>query len=240
MTPSLSGPRQAPASGGTPKALVILLHGYGADGNDLMGLSPYLAKVLPGAAFVSPHAPEACEMTPMGRQWFSLGAYDPERMRRDPAFRQQARGAMLEGALKVAPTLDAFIDAELDRAGLDESRLALVGFSQGTMMSLQVGLRRRRPAACIVGFSGSLVGAERLKGEITVRPPILLVHGDADDVVPPDALPAAVAGLEAAGVTVRHHTCPGLGHGLDDDGIRLGMAFLTDIFGVDLAALEAE
>ncbi|MEE8248120.1 MAG: prolyl oligopeptidase family serine peptidase [Alphaproteobacteria bacterium] len=231
MTPSLSGPRQAPASGGTPEALVILLHGYGADGNDLIGLSPYLARVLPGAAFVSPHAPEACEMSPMGRQWFSLGAYDPERMRRDPAFREQARGAMLEGALKVAPTLDAFIDAELARAGLDESRLALVGFSQGTMMSLQVGLRRRRPAACIVGFSGSLVGAERLKREITVRPPILLVHGDTDDVVPFASLFEAVAGLGAAQLSVLWHVSRGAGHTIAPDGLDLACQFLAEALG---------
>ena len=229
--PSLSGPRQAPASGAKPKALVILLHGYGADGNDLIGLSPYLARVLPGAAFVSPHAPEVCEMTPMGRQWFSLGAYDPERMRRDPAFRQRMHGAMLEGALKVAPVLDAFIDAELARAGLDESRLALMGFSQGTMMALQVGLRRRRPAACIVGFSGSLVGAERLKGEITVRPPILLVHGDVDDVVPFASLFEAVAGLGAAQLSVRWHVSRGAGHTIAPDGLDLACQFLAEALG---------
>jgi phospholipase/carboxylesterase len=231
MMPSLSGPRQPPASGGKPRELVILVHGYGADGNDLIGLSPYLARVLPGAALVAPHGPEACEMSPMGRQWFSLGAYDPERMRRDPAFRQGLQGAMLEGALEVAPVLDAFIDEELDRAGLDDSRLALVGFSQGTMMALQVGLRRRRACACIVGFSGSLVGAERLKGEITARPPILLVHGDADEVVPVGALFDAVAGLGAAELSVLWHVSRGAGHTIAPDGLELACRFLAETLG---------
>ncbi len=225
---SLSGPRQPPASGGAPSELVILVHGYGADGNDLIGLGPDLARVLPGALFVAPHGPEACEMAPMGRQWFSLGGYDPERMRRDPAFRQDMRGAMAEGALKAAPVLDAFIDQELEGAGLDENRLALVGFSQGTMMSLQVGLRRRSACACIVGFSGSLVGAERLGDEIATRPPILLVHGDADETVPLGSLFEAVAGLGAAELSVLWHVSRGAGHTIAPDGLELACGFLAE------------
>jgi phospholipase/carboxylesterase len=220
-----------PADGGEPQQLVILLHGVGSDGDDLIGLAPYFQKILPGALFISPNAPYAFDMAPPGfqgggYQWFSLQDMAPE--------------ARLAGTQTTAPVLDAFIDQKLAETGLGEDKLALIGFSQGTMMALYVGLRRANRLAGIIGFSGMLVGPELLADAIQSRPPVLLVHGDADDVVPPEALPAAVAGLEAVGITVRHHTCPGLGHGLDDDGIRLGMAFLTDIFGIDLESLEAE
>ena len=229
--PTLDGPTLLPVNGGQPQQLVILLHGVGSDGDDLIGLAPYFQKVAPGALFISPHAPYAFDMAPPGfegggHQWFSLQDMSAE--------------ARLAGTQTTAPVLDAFIDQKLAETGLAEGKLALIGFSQGTMMALYVGLRRAKRLAGIIGYSGMLIGPELLADAIQSRPPVLLVHGDADDVVVPDALLAAVAGLEAAGVTVRHHTCPGLGHGLDDDGIRLGMAFLTDIFGVDLAALEAE
>jgi phospholipase/carboxylesterase len=229
--PDLNGPRQPSASGGTPRQLVILLHGYGADGNDLIGLAPHWARLLPEAEFVSPHAPEACELSPMGRQWFSLSNYDPNLMRRDPAYTQEMYGRMREGAQAVAPTLDAFIDRELERTGLDDRQLALVGFSQGTMMSLQVGLRRPQTCAGILGFSGSLVGSERLPDEIRARPPVLLIHGDADEVVPVQALFAAVAGLGAAELAVEWHVSQGTGHGIAPDGLELGGDFLARVLG---------
>ncbi len=226
-TPALDGPRLPPAAGGAPRQLVILVHGYGADGDDLIGLGSHWAAGLPEAGFVAPHAPEACARSPMGRQWFDLGDYDPERMRGDEAFTAAKFALMLEGAQAVAPALDAFIDAELARAGLDDRHLALVGFSQGTMLALHVGLRRPRALAGIVGFSGSLVGPERLAGEIRARPPILLVHGDADEVVPVQALPAAVAGLGAVELLVEWHVSPGTGHGIAPDGLELGGRFLA-------------
>ncbi len=230
MTPlrELTGPRQPPAYGGPARQLVVFLHGYGADGNDLIGLAPHLARVLPGAAFVSPHAPEPCAMAPMGRQWFSLSNYDPMRLRRDPAYTEQMFEAMREGARQAAPALDAFLDKELSRTGLTDDKLALVGFSQGTMMALQVGLRRRRPPACIVGFSGSLVGAERLTDEAIVRPPILLIHGDADEVVPVTALFEALGGLGRAELSVEWHISPGIGHGIAPDGLEIATGFLAE------------
>jgi phospholipase/carboxylesterase len=201
MQPTLSGPVRNPASGGAPRQLVMLLHGVGADGNDLIGLAPLFARVLPDAEFVSPNAPFPCDMAPFGFQWFSI-------QDRTPA-------AILAGVRRAAPILDAFIDAELARRQLDEGDLALVGFSQGTMMSLYVGLRRARAVAGILGYSGALVGADLLADEIRARPPVLLVHGDADPIVPYAALSHAERALAAAGVPVETLTCPDLEHGID-------------------------
>ncbi len=210
----LDGPRYGPASGQAPKQLVVLLHGLGADGNDLISLAPYLAQVLPEAAFVSPHAPFPCDMAPFGRQWFSL--------------QERTAETMLGGVRMAAPVLDGFLDAELETAGLTAERLALVGFSQGTMMALHVGLRRAAGLAAIVGFSGALLAPELLPEEIASRPPVLLVHGAADEVVPAQALPAAVAALEANRVPVTQELRPGLGHSIDERGLQLAMGLLAE------------
>ena len=227
---TLDGPMIKPASGEKPAQLVILLHGVGADGNDLIGLAPFFQRVLPEAAFVSPNAPFAFDMAPPsmgygGYQWFSLQDMGPL--------------ARLKGVTAAAPILDNFIDDMLEETGLAEENTALIGFSQGTMMALHVGLRRERQLAGIVGFSGMLCGPELLSAEIRSRPPVLLVHGEADELLPVEALQAAVRGLEAAGVNVRYASRPGLGHGIDDEGLRLGMGFLAEIFGVDLERLKS-
>jgi predicted esterase len=148
-----------PAYGGPPRQLVILLHGYGADGNDLVSLGGYWKDRLPGAAFIAPNAPEFSEVVPQGRQWFSLGDYDPNRLRRDPAGAAEEYERRAADVEKAAPALNAFIDAELERYGLSDDSLALVGFSQGTMMSLHVSLRRERQCAAVIGYSGALCGA---------------------------------------------------------------------------------
>lgn len=218
-TPSqeLDGPSIMPASGGPAKHLVVFLHGYGADGNDLIALGQHWRNVLPDAAFVSPHAPEVCAANPYGgRQWFELTFRDPtERWR---------------GVQSAAPVLNAFLDRELAALGLDDRALALVGFSQGTMMALHVGLRRPRSLAGIVGYSGMLVEPGRLGGDIVSRPPVLLVHGDADDVIPVGAIHEARTALAAASVGVEWHICPGLPHGIDGDGLSLGGRFLAGAF----------
>lgn len=211
--PELDGPRLAPAAGGAPKQLVVFLHGYGADGNDLIALGREWAPLLPHAAFVSPHAPEPCAMSPMGRQWFDLSMGD--------------MSIIAAGVKRAAPALDSFLDAELERQGLTSDQLALVGFSQGTMMALAVGLTRQAKPKAIVGYSGALATVEDLPppGE---GPAIFLVHGDMDEVIPIDAMIMAREVLGQAGLSVQWHVSRGIGHGIDADGLRLGGAFLKD------------
>ncbi len=209
----LTGPTLGPAAGGKPSALVILLHGLGADGNDLIGLAPYWAEALRHVRFIAPHAPFPCDMAPYGRQWFSL--------------QDRAPGMILAGVEAAAPILDAFIDAELSAYGLGDERVALVGFSQGTMMSLFVAPRRARPLAAVLGYSGALVGAERILSDTRSRPPVMLVHGDADPVVPFQAMAAAQSALSAAGFSVVAERRPGLGHSIDEIGVNKGAAFLA-------------
>lgn len=216
-TMDLGGPEYAPAAGGQPKKIVLLLHGLGADGDDLIGLAPHIAPALPDAVFVSPHAPFPCDMAPYGRQWFSL-------QERTPA-------AILAGVQAARPILDAFIDTLLKRFALTDSDLALVGFSQGTMMSLFTAPRRARPVAGVLGYSGALAGAELLAAEAKAKPPTMLIHGDSDEIVPAQASQAAKAALAAAGFDVELHIRPGLPHSIDEQGLILGVNFLRKVLG---------
>src|SRR5690348_938173 len=170
MLGQLPGPGRPPLAGGKPRRLVILLHGLGADGNDLIGLQQYWGRLLPDAEFISPNAPFPCDMAPYGYQWFSVQDRSPP--------------AVLAGVRAAAPSLDAFIDEALQQRGLSKGDAALVGFSQGTMMSLYVGLRRAQPLAGILGYSGRLIAPELLAAEMRSRPPVLLVHGTNDPLVP--------------------------------------------------------
>jgi phospholipase/carboxylesterase len=219
--PKLEGPSLEPKSG-TAKQLVVFLHGYGADGNDLIDIGRAWAALLPDAAFVSPHAPRPCGQSPMGREWFPLTFRDPNER--------------WLGVQAAAPVLNAFLDAELARRKLPPQALALVGFSQGTMMALHVGLRRKVPPAAIVGYSGMLVVPETVDpdvfaAEITSRPPVLLVHGDEDQLIPIQALMHAAQGLAALEVPAEWHVSPGVGHGIDQEGLRHGGEFLARQFG---------
>ena len=213
--PKLEGPSLEPLSGGPAKQLVVLLHGYGADGNDLIGLAPHFAQALPDAAFLSPHAPYPCELAPFGRQWFSLNDRAPARM--------------YEGACAAAPILDRFLDLELGARNLADAQLALIGFSQGTMTALHAGLRRVAPCAGILGYSGALVGAESLGAELRVRPPVMLIHGDDDPVVDFNLHKLSLGTLEALDVPVEGHARPGLGHSIDAEGLALGIDFLRRV-----------
>ncbi len=213
----LSGPRVPARRPGPPRQLVVLLHGVGADGNDLIELAPALARHLPHAAFVAPNGPEPCDMAPFGHQWFSL--------------RDRRPAALLAGVQASLPVLNAFLDAELRDAGLGPHQLALVGFSQGTMLALYAALRRTPAVAAVLGYSGALLGAERLPAELVSRPPVFLIHGDADPIVPVQALHAAVQGLQTGAVPVQWAIRPGLGHGIDQESLEHGAAFLAAAFG---------
>jgi phospholipase/carboxylesterase len=218
MTTTLDGPRLEPRAGGAVRQLVVFLHGYGADGNDLIDIGRAWQPLMPNAAFMSPHAPTPCGQAPMGREWFPL------------TFRDMNERWL--GCNATGPMVDRFLDAELARHNLPPSALALVGFSQGTMMALHVGLRRAVAPIAIIGYSGMLVdkpGAdlETLMPEIKSRPPVLLVHGDSDDLIPPQALFASTHALSALGVPVEWHLSAGIGHGIDQEGLRHGGEFLA-------------
>jgi phospholipase/carboxylesterase len=218
--PKLDGPRLEPKSG-TARQLVVFLHGYGADGNDLIDVGRAWQGLLPDAAFVSPHAPRPCGQSPMGCEWFPLTFRDPDER--------------WNGVNAAGPVLQEFLDAELTRRNLPPEALALVGFSQGTMMALHAGLRRAVAPAAIVGYSGMLVAPEQLDpdsfmAEITSRPPVLLIHGDQDQVIPVQALMHAAQGLAALDVPAEWHVSPGIGHGIDQEGLRQGGEFLARQF----------
>jgi len=218
--PKLDGPTLEPLGGRVPKQLVILCHGVGSDGDDLIALAPFFQKVLPDARFMSPHAPSQFDGGPIGYQWFSLQDFSME--------------ARTEGVHATGPILNRYIDEQLAAMGLEDKELALIGFSQGTMMALHVGLRRPKACAGVLGYSGMLVDADNLVNEITVKPPILLCHGQDDEVLPFDFMPAALNTLRENGVPCEGLARPNLGHGIDDDGIKAGMFFLADVFGVKL------
>lgn len=210
----LDGPRWGPAAGGTPRQLVVLLHGLGADGHDLIDLAPQWGRTLPYAAFAAPDAPFPCDMAPYGRQWFSV-------QDRTPA-------TIMAQAAVAAPFLERFLDAELARHGLPDSALAVMGFSQGAMMTLLAGLRRPRPPAALLAYSGRLVGP--VPAPRPDFPPVLLVHGEVDEVVPAQGSRDAESALRAAGVPVEALYCPRLAHGIDDAGIAAGSLMLQRAF----------
>lgn len=218
MTTELAAHVAQPADGAPTRRLVILLHGVGSDGADLFGLVPHLAPHLPDTAFVAPDAPAPYDMAPFGRQWYSL-------QDRSPA-------AKAAGARAAAPILDAFIDHQRDHFGLTDDAVALIGFSQGTMMSLQVAPRRPKPVAAVIGFSGAVVDPATLGAELRSRPRVLLIHGDSDPVVDPANLASAEQCLSAVGVPVLTEMRPGLEHSIDGPGLGLALAFLRHAFGL--------
>lgn len=205
----LTGQERVPETVGH---LVVLLHGYGSNGQDLDGLAGQMEGQLPGAAFLSPNAPEPCPGSPGGFQWFGLSALSREE--RDT------------GVYQAAPGVDAFLDAALARFDLPGEKLLLIGFSQGTMMALHAGLRR--PCAGILGFSGCLAAPERLKDEIRSRPPVMLIHGTHDQVLPFPLMFEAKGALEANGLSVGHHLSQNVPHAVGPDGLSQGLAFLKE------------
>jgi phospholipase/carboxylesterase len=211
----LKGPVAVPASGRDPQSMVILLHGYGSNGADLMGLVPYWRASLPDTVFMAPNAPEICPGAPGGYQWWSLA--------------DRGRESRAAGVRQAAPLVNAFIDMHRTAYDLANSKVALVGFSQGTMMALHVGPRRPEALAGIVGYSGMLADADALQTEVKTKPPLLLVHGDADQMVQFAAMGQAEAEFKRMGFEIGAHAARGLGHSIDETGLRLGGDFLARV-----------
>lgn len=214
---TLMSHHQGTASGNAPKQLIVMLHGYGADGADLIGLASMLGQVMPDAAFVAPNAPFPCTMAAWGFQWFDINDSGPEKR--------------LEGARFADKVLQPFYDAQLEAHDVPPEELYIFGFSQGMMMALHSGLRRAVEPKCVIGISGRLLSPELLAAEMTNKPQILLVHGDLDEVVPQKSQDDARNALVAAGLDVESHVVKGLGHGIDEEAILHTARFLHRVSG---------
>jgi len=211
----LSGPRRA-AKSGNGKYLVVFVHGYGADGNDLIGLADPLAEHLPDVVFHAPNAPQRCTGNPMGYQWFPM-----------PWLDGSSETEATEGMAVAATLLNDWLDETMKAEGVDSDHTMLIGFSQGTMMALHIAPRRAEPLAGVVGFSGRLLAPETLEDEALSHMPILLIHGDEDEVVPPQSLPEAADALTKVGYEVYTHISKGTGHGIAPDGLQLALQFIN-------------
>jgi phospholipase/carboxylesterase len=214
VTRKLTFGRRA-ARSGRAKSLVVFVHGYGANGDDLLGLADPLAPHLPDTVFVAPDAPDPVTGNPVGYQWFPI-----------PWLDGSSPAAAAAGLAASAKDLDAFLDQQLAAEGLEPQAMALVGFSQGSMISLHVAPRREAPIACIVAFSGRLLEPQRLAAEARSKPPVLLLHGDLDNVVPFEDMALAGDALVKAGFETYGHVMEDTGHGIAPDGLSAALGFL--------------
>lgn len=215
---TLDGSYLAPASG-QASSMVVFLHGYGANGDDLLSMGESWAKELPNTVFLGPNAPAVCEAWAQGYQWFSIRALE--------------KGAMAERERQIAeaaPILNNFIDEQLEHWKIPDNKLVVVGFSQGAMMAMYTMPRRRKPCAGVIAYSGMLIGGEGLKTPGTVRMPILAIHGDADEVVPPDSLDYVEKGFSAAGFDYEVIMRPNVGHQIDHFSFMRGLSFIQKVF----------
>ncbi len=219
MTAGLKFGRRAPVSG-KARNMVVFLHGYGANGDDLLGLADPLSGHMRDTVFIAPDAPDACSGTPFGRQWFGIPAFDGSSL-------ADAMAAMEKSALQ----LNAFLDARLADEGLSDAQVMLLGFSQGAMMSLHVAPRRKTPFAGVIAISGRLIRPDRLQTELVVKPPVLLIHGDQDPVVDFAEMGKAGDALVAAGLETFGHVMKGTGHGIAPDGLGIALAFMKERLG---------
>ena len=217
MSKIVNGASLQPLSGAPPKHIVFLLHGYGSSGADLIAMAQHWRQSLPDTLFLAPNAPQRAGS---GYQWWPLQNFTPH--------------ALAAGASLAAPAIDAFIDRKLGQYGLSDAEMAIVGFSQGMMMALQVGLKRRTAPAAVVGYSGIFVGAADLANQNLSKPPVLLVHGSADPIIPVSAQQAAKADLDKLGIKAATHVSAGLGHSVDLAGLRIGLEFISKGFGADM------
>lgn len=220
MSVDLKFGRRAAVSGRT-RQMIVVLHGYGADGADLLGLADPLGPHLPDAVFYAPDAPDPCAGNPFGRQWFGI-----------PRFDGSSPEQAMAGLTRAQAAVDRFLDARLQDEGLSAKDLILLGFSQGAMTALHVAPRRSTPIAGVVAISGRLIAPERLDADSTAKPPVLLMHGDRDDVVDFGEMASAGRALVAAGFETFGHVMQGSGHGIAPDGLQVALAFLQDRLGV--------
>lgn len=214
MIRELNSTRRGPAPGQAGQ-VVVFLHGYGADGGDLLGLADTLAPDMPGTAFVAPNAPETCPGNPMGFQWFPI-----------PWLDGSSEAESATSMARAVADLNGYLDQVLAQEELSADRMVLFGFSQGTMMSLHVAPRRNKALAGVVGFSGRLLKPDALDNETLSRPPVFLFHGDQDEMVPPESMPGAVTALRRCGFEVSTHVMVGTGHGIAPDGLTLALSFM--------------
>ncbi|MCI0778847.1 MAG: prolyl oligopeptidase family serine peptidase [Chloroflexi bacterium] len=210
---SLAGPHRDPASGGPAASLVVMLHGVGASGNDLISLADRFAGALPDTAFHAPDAPSPYADAPAGRQWYARIPWDER----------------ADGVRKVEPVVNAFIDELLDGYGLDASRCVLLGFSQGSIVSIHTAPRRQAALGGVVALSGAMITGDTLEAEVASKPPFVLIHGTDDAVLPSAETEAAAAKLTAAGIPVAMHLLPGLAHGIDERGIAIATEFMQGV-----------
>ena len=219
MTAKLSGPMLLPKSGAQPTMAVVLLHGYGSDGNDLIGLAPYWQDLLPEALFVAPNAPEPCQMIESGYQWFDV-AFDGDRL----ASRQT-------GVETARPVLMEFLEAMWAQTGITPESTLLGGFSQGAMMALHTGLSMERPLMGVLAFAGAFLPPPEFGSRVHAKPPVCLIHGEMDDVVEPARSVEADAALRAGGYDVSYHVSPGTGHSIAPDGLAFATEFIRRVAG---------
>ena len=215
MTAKLSGPMVPPKDGGMPAQAVVLLHGYGSDGQDLIGLAGYWRDLLPGALFVAPNAPEPCRDNPAGYQWFPIA--------------QDRAARWVDGAASARPVIAEFLDGLWTQTGLGPEHTILGGFSQGAMMALNVGLSLERALMGIIAFSGALIEPDAVRDSPAPRPPVCLVHGDLDGVVEPDLSESAAALLRGKGFPVSYHVEIGAGHTITEDGLGFASEFIAAV-----------
>ncbi len=220
MTRTLKTARRGPPTG-QGRRMVVFLHGYGADGGDLLGLAEPLAPHLPDTVFLAPDAPEQSVANPSGFQWFPI-----------PWIDGSSEAAAQAGLMRAADDLNAWLDLALGAEGIGPENTVLFGFSQGAMMALHIAPRRAQAVAGVVAVSGRLLAPEHLGAEARSKPPVLLMHGDRDDVVPPQSLNEAKAALDGAGFEVYAHVMAGMGHGIAPDGLGVALSFMREAFGL--------
>lgn len=210
------------AKSGKATSLMVFLHGYGADGDDLMGLAGTMAGYFPDTVFVAPDAPQKCAGNETGYQWFSV-----------PQVDGGSEDDAVAGMLQSAKDLDVYLDKLMQEEGVTPDKTVLFGFSQGTMMALQVAPRRAEPLAAVVGFSGSLMLPDALRDQVVSRPPVMLLHGDKDEVVPPEALSKAEFALDTLGFEVYAFVMENAAHGIASDGLSVATGFLREKLGIE-------